>query len=344
MSHAGLDISDDAIRFIQYSGHGGSLAISKYGHVDLPQGLIEGGEVKDEKRFEEILSGLVRSNGLSYAKVSIPEEKAYLFETDVPNADQRSMSQNIEFKLKRTLPLSAADAVFTFDLLPKETGKSWRASVSAVQKSYIERMIKLLKDAGVVPISFETVPRAIARIVSSGAPGASIVIHCLSRKTGIYVVSEHAVGFTSTVSDGAAAADTSTYVNGLAAEIRRVYAYWLSKREAAGRLREEGHRRGRGQPARRRTAAPESIRHRGGRDRGCLARGLRCQPAMCPDRAERLSGICFRRRPGHMIEILRHTWTTLSFHIPKKKIFKRKYRIRAAVVFFSFCQFRASSA
>jgi hypothetical protein len=223
--HAGIDISDDAIRFIQYVNRGGSLSISKYGCVKLPIGLVESGDIKDSDKLCGILADFVRAHGLSYAKISIPEEKAYLFETEVPNGDQLSISQNIEFKLEQNIPLSAADAVFAFDILPKAAGKPLYASVSAVPKSYIERMIQLLRKAGITPTSFETTPRAIARVVS----GASIVIHCMERKTGVYVVSEQAVGFTSTISDGTAASDLSAHVEALATETRRVYTYWLSK-------------------------------------------------------------------------------------------------------------------
>lgn len=234
MSHVGLDITDRFIRFIEYSRHNGSLIISKYGRVDLPTGLIQSGEVKDEKKFVDILSDIVHKNDLSYAKVSIPEEKAYLFETDVPYGDSRVINQNIEFKLEQNIPLSAADAVFAFDLLPVEAGKPWRASVSAVQVSYIEHMIRLLRAAGIMPISFETAPRAVARIISASVPGASIVIHCLAHKTGVYIVSNHAVSFTSTITEGVSESDMSAHIEALAAEIRRVYTYWLSRSEADG--------------------------------------------------------------------------------------------------------------
>ncbi len=234
MSHAGLDISDDAVRFIQYSRRNGSFVIAKYGHVDLPPGLVESGDVKDEKKFGDILAGIAREHGISYAKISIPEEKAYLFETDVPSGDYKAVNQNIEFKLEENIPLAAPDAVFAFDLLPTEAGKPRRASVSAIPKSYIERMMKLLNEAGIIPLAFETAPRAIARIVSDGVSGASIVIHAMSRKTGVYVVSGSAVGFTSTIAAGAGDVDAAAYVTALAAEVRQVYTYWLSRGDTAG--------------------------------------------------------------------------------------------------------------
>ena len=234
MSHAGLDISDDAIHFIEYSGSSNGRKIKKYGRVALPEGLIDGGDVKDEKKLGDILSIMSREHGLSYAKVSIPEEKAYLFETDVPAAGARAISQNIEFKLEENVPLSAADAVFAFDLLPVEKGKPWRASVSVVEKSYIEGMMSLLRSAGIVPMSFETAPRAIARIVSGESAGAAIVVHCMARKTGVYIVSEHAVDFTSTIGVGVMEPDASAHAKALAAEVRRVYVYWLPKSDAPG--------------------------------------------------------------------------------------------------------------
>ena len=220
MSHAGLDISDEAIRFIQYSRHGGSIVISKFGKIDLPPGLVEGGDVKDDKKFGDIVSAISKEHGITYARISIPEEKAYLFETDVPYGDPVSISQNIEFKLEENIPLSAQDAVFAFDLMPTSAGKPWRASVSAIPRAYVERMLQILRGAGIVPLAFETAPRAIARIILEGPSESAIVIHAMKHKTGIYVISGSAVGFTSTIA-AAPDGDSGAYTEALAAEARR---------------------------------------------------------------------------------------------------------------------------
>jgi hypothetical protein len=235
-SHVGLDISDDAIRFIQYSKHKGSLVIGKYGQIGLPVGLIEGGDIKDEKKLGEIISTMSREHKMSYARISIPEEKAYLFETDVFSLDEKDIRQNIESKLEENVPLTAPDAMFAFYMLPMETGKPRRASVSVVPKSYIEKMIELFHSAGIIPIAFETVPRAIARVVSDDASGSIIVIHVMDRKIGISVISENVIGFTSTVLATADGSDMASYSAILAAEVRRVYAYWLSRDNSAKAL------------------------------------------------------------------------------------------------------------
>ena len=196
--------------------------------MDLPLGLVEGGDIRDEKKLEDILGAFAREHGISYAKISIPEEKAYLFETNVPYGDREAISQNIEFKLEENIPLSAPDAVFAFDLLPTEPGKPLRASVSAIPKSYIEKMMQILHAAGIAPLAFETAPRAIARVITEDASRSDIIIHIMGHKTGVYVVSGSAVGFTSTIS-ASAGSDSAAYADALAAEVRRVHAYWMSR-------------------------------------------------------------------------------------------------------------------
>ena len=236
MPHVGIDISDDAISFIEYSSPIGDRQLAKFGRIPLGPDIIDGGDIKDEKKMISILTDMAHTHNISYAKVSIPEEKAYLFETEIPYGDLKAISQNIEFKLEENIPLSAQDAVFTFDLLPGDRTRPWRASVSAVPRTYIEHMMDLLRKSGISPLAFETIPRAIARIVSGGKSEDILVIHAMNLKTGIYIISQHAVGFTSTISTGYKESDASAYTDTLASEVRRVYAYWLGKNVSEGSI------------------------------------------------------------------------------------------------------------
>jgi hypothetical protein len=176
---------------------------------------------------------MAKKNDITYARLSIPEEKAYLFETEVPVGNLAIISQNIEFKLEENIPLSAKDTVFTFDLLGVENANSLRASVSAVPKTYIEHMISIFSKAGIIPIAFETTPRAIARIISSAGHDGVMVVHSMKSKTGIYVISEHAIGFTSTIGAGSNESDPATYTDTLASEIHKVYSYWAGRNDSA---------------------------------------------------------------------------------------------------------------
>ncbi|MDB5238766.1 MAG: pilM [Candidatus Parcubacteria bacterium] len=252
MPHAGLDISDDAISCIAYSGSRHNKKLATYGRMDLPPGLIDGGDVKDEKELASRLTEFVKSHGLSYVKVSIPEEKSYLFGTEVPSGEFDAIEQNIEFKLEENVPLSAPDALFYFDLIPASTATgALRANVSVVPRTYIERYVALLKGAGLRPLAFEVAPKSIARATAlPGSYDTRLIIHVMNRKTGIYIVSGTVVNFASTVGVGGEDQDPqalSAAVAALAKEIDRVQSYWSS--HGTGQIVHEVLLAGRNSPA-----------------------------------------------------------------------------------------------
>jgi Tfp pilus assembly PilM family ATPase len=232
MKHAGLDISDDAIRCIEYDTGTRGTYIKKFASVAIPPGIIDGGDIKNEKALAELLSKFDHDNDLSYVKVSLPEEKAYLFQTDVPNVDVKAVTQHVEFKLEENVPLSATDAVFYFDLLPKTvTGGTLRASVSVVPRTYVEHFISLLNRSGIFPVAFEIVPKSIAKaIIPPHMDEAVMVVHVMQHKIGIYIVSGGVVCFTSTLG--------STDAASLTIETDRVYTYWMSHGIASSAIKQ----------------------------------------------------------------------------------------------------------
>lgn len=238
--HAGLDISDDAIRMLEYGRTQKGLAVSKYDKEDIPAGLIDGGDFRDEKKFTELLSDFVRRNRLSHVKVSLPEEKVYLFQTDIPSTSTREITQNIEFKLEENVPLAAQDAVFYFDVLPRSvTGGALRASVSVAPKTYVENLIATLRSVGLTPVAFEVAPKSIAKAaVSADSEETSLVTHFMDKKTGIYIISGGVVCFSSTIgmsyNSEKGAEDAGTLVK----ELNRVLAYWATRPDTHSNITE----------------------------------------------------------------------------------------------------------
>ncbi len=234
MPHAGLDISDDAISCISYAGQRRNKKLAVYGSMDLPPGLIDGGDIKDEKEFVARLTEFAKKHGLQYVKVSIPEEKSYLFGTEVLTGEFDSIEQNIEFKLEENVPLSAPDALFYFDLIPSTSAAkgNLKANVSVVPRTYIEHYISLLKKAGLRPVAFEVVHKSIARTIAiPDNYDTRLIIHVMNKKTGIYIASGTVVNFASTVAVGGedqSPEGVSSAVASLTKEIDRIQSYWVS--------------------------------------------------------------------------------------------------------------------
>jgi hypothetical protein len=240
MRYAGLDISDDALRCIEYRHTAHGLVVETFDSQDLPAGLVDGGDIKDEKEFVRILTAFAAKNHLSRVKVSLPEEKAYLFQTDVPSVDFRSIASNIESKLDQNVPLSAPDALFQFDLMPRAvTGDLLRASVSVVPRTYVEHMMSILESAHLTPVAFEVVPKAlVAAYVPPHAVGTHLIVHVMRKKTGLYIVSEGVVCFTSTIGWGSADLTAEGSRETLMGEIARVYSYWIGRNDVHGGISE----------------------------------------------------------------------------------------------------------
>ena len=126
MPHAGMDVSDDGIRCIRYEGAIRSRRVDLAAGSDFPPGLVDGGDIKDAKEFTDRIKAFATEHHLNRVRISIPEEKAYLFQTEVFGADKQSIVQNIEFKLeviaekaRRENPLSISSTAMSRPPKPK---------------------------------------------------------------------------------------------------------------------------------------------------------------------------------------------------------------------------------
>lgn len=242
MPYAGLEIADDALRCIEYDTAPNGLVISKYASAAMPPGVIESGDIADEAKFVDELKKFVKDNKLSYVKVSLPEEKVYLFQTDIPSTEVKDITQHVEFKLEENVPISAADAVFYFDILPPTvTGNALRASVSVAPKKYVEKMLKILHELKLTPMAFEVMPKSIDRaVVPKGSDETYLIIHIMAKKVGTYIVSGGVVCFSSTMTGGPLSdGDAKNYdAKNLAQEIHRINSYWQTRPDTHSHIHE----------------------------------------------------------------------------------------------------------
>ncbi len=235
--YAGLDISDEAVRCIEYSFNSHGYTLHRYGNRLLKPGIVDGGHIKDEKALIEQVTSLVKELKIHTVKASLPEERMYLFKTEVPDTNERQIRQNIEFKLEENVPLGASEAIFFFDKLPQaldenNSGKTY-ASVSVAPMDLVNSYLNVLKSSGLTVVSFEIQAKAIARaVVPHDNFETELIVHVMNKKTGLYVVYNGIVCFTSTISWGGESVrdkkpeEMGDSIFSLRREIEKVYTYW----------------------------------------------------------------------------------------------------------------------
>lgn len=233
--YAGIDISDDAIRCIEYSSNHHGYTLHRFGTRVLKPGIVDAGYIKDEKALIQELTSLTQELKLTTVKASLPEERMYLFKTEVPDTNEDQIRQNIEFKLEENVPLSPADAIFFFDRLPEGMNNDSKSivSVSVTPRELVHSYLNAFQAAGLTVVSFEIQAKAIARaVVPKDSTETQLIVHVMNSKTGLYVVSGGVVCFTSTIPWGGQLirnkkiADISDDIFSLRHDIERVYTYW----------------------------------------------------------------------------------------------------------------------
>ena len=207
MRPAGLSISDDAITALQLvpSG-GGRRRLGRFGRRPLPPGAVSGGALGDAEAVARELRSLRDELKSDFVRVSLSEEKAYLFETTLPSVPLGEARNAIELSLEENVPLAPREAVFDCALLARGNagGAGDTYVVGAVPRGTAEAYADLVRAAGFLPVALCLEAEAIARAVLPFSPtdDAVLLLNMNAGKTGLFIVARGTVQFTSTVSVG----------------------------------------------------------------------------------------------------------------------------------------------
>ena len=204
MPSIGLDLADESLKFVELINTKNGIRVGRHGERSIPTGVIESGKIKNPKRMEEILTSLRQEEGLKSVRVSLPEEQVYLFKLRLEKLGLVHIRESIELALEEHVPLSAADAIFDYELLSQDT-QNVELQVAAVPKNVIESYLSIFKDAQIRVQSFELEAQAIERaVIKKGDPETYMIVDFGEKRTGIFIVSRGIVMFTSTLDVGGA--------------------------------------------------------------------------------------------------------------------------------------------
>lgn len=206
----GVDISDTSLKYIQFqpdSHSGTELELSYWGDIDIPESVLHRGTVNDVKALSQAVGEVRERTGMSTIRVSLPEERAYLFETEIKKGTPfKEIRGLLEFRLEENVPLSPRDAFFDYDIIPDDLKTdTLRVSVTAYARETITNYYEACVSAGMTPISFEVEAQAIARAtIPKNDIGTHLIVDFGKTRTGIGIVYRGALMYTSTIDIGGA--------------------------------------------------------------------------------------------------------------------------------------------
>ncbi|MFA6416073.1 MAG: pilus assembly protein PilM [Candidatus Paceibacterota bacterium] len=168
MAAAGIDISDRSLKFFQLIEKRGQLIDGWHEEVELPAGIIEGGRIIQADKLKPIINSLSKKYGVTRAIVSLPEDRAYTLQLNLPQMKKSQLREAIAFQLEEYVPLPSNEIVFDYKLVKSGGDKnSLIVAVSALPKTIITEYVEVFSGTSMVPIAFEIEAQAMARSLLS---------------------------------------------------------------------------------------------------------------------------------------------------------------------------------
>ncbi len=201
----GIDISDGSVKFVQFKDTSTGPRLGIFGEKELPADTIISGVVNNIDALVSALSEIKKETGAQVASVSLPEEQAYLISLRLPFVPVASLREEIELHIEDHVPLSVSDVEFGYDILryPESDKDSYDLSCAVMPKKIIEGYTSPFDraDLGISLLEIET--HAVARaIIPHSMSGAVMIVDIGKKRTGIGIVSEHVLSFSSTIPVG----------------------------------------------------------------------------------------------------------------------------------------------
>lgn len=208
MPSVGVDISDTSLKYVEFKRDrrsGMSVELEKWGSIDIESGVVHRGEITSVQKLSDAIAEMKQATGTSYVRVSLPEERAYIFETEVKSGTPfKEIRGLLEFRLEENVPLSPRDAFFDYDIVEDDLQDGvYRVLVTAYSRDTIMAYYEACHSAGVTPIAFEVEAQAIARAtLPKDDKGTHMIVDFGKTRTGVGIVHRGSLMYTSTIDIG----------------------------------------------------------------------------------------------------------------------------------------------
>jgi type IV pilus assembly protein PilM len=208
MPAVGVDISDASLKYVHFkptSRADANREMVMWGDIPIPSGVVNRGNVEDHQKLVAVLKEFKAKTGAEFIRVSLPEERAYLFETEVksqlPLKEVRGL---LEFRLEENVPIPSKDVLFDYTLLPTAPdARSTHVSVVAYARNTIEAYFNACREADLRPLTFEVEAQSMARaMIPRDLVGSVMIVDFGKTRTGIGIVSRGVLLYTSTIDIG----------------------------------------------------------------------------------------------------------------------------------------------
>jgi len=241
LSDVGMVISDKSIQIVKFRekySPDQKFSVVHCNEEILPRGAVISGVIHNRDEVVKVLKELRARYHFNFVRATLPEEKAYLFVTEFDQMPLEDLRDAIAFIIEENVPVSLAESVFYFDVI-KSNLKSdkIKVAVSVLPQKEVEIYVEVFELAGITPVSFDIESQAIARaLIFEGDTRTQLILNIGEAKTGLYVVEDEVVQFSSTPAFGSHMEEDGSYgdLSSLKSEVRKLFSFWNTRLDRQG--------------------------------------------------------------------------------------------------------------
>jgi type IV pilus assembly protein PilM len=190
---AGVDVSDTSLKYVSFtnSNDKGDRAIKEWGDIAIPNGVVSSGQIVQPEELVKVLREFKQQTNAEHVRLSLPEERAYLFETEIKaNTPVKEIKNLLEFRLEENVPIPSRDVFFDYAIIrSKAERRNANVAVTAYAKDTIQSYYDVCIEAGLRPLSFEVEAQAMARsVVPRDIAGATMLVDFGKTRTGVGII------------------------------------------------------------------------------------------------------------------------------------------------------------
>ena len=204
----GLDISDFSLKIISLKKQRKGFAVASFGYFPIKKGIIEKGEIKQEKELAVLIKKSVQNVkgdklGSRHAVVSLPEEKAFLQMMQLPKMKREEAVQAVNFEAENYIPLPIDKVYIDFEIIPPVHNHLDHLDIllASLPRVTIDSYISVIKAADLVPAVLENESIATSRaVIKNGLTPTPVLIADIgTTRTRLGIYSGYSLRFATSV-------------------------------------------------------------------------------------------------------------------------------------------------
>ena len=165
MTSVGLDIGSKLIKIVQLTEHSGVITLEKYGIAELPPEVIVDKEVMDREVLIETIKNLVEKTGIEEKKVTIliSGKDCIVKSVSTEKLSRGELTKKSEQLAKDNIPFDISE-ISLDSLILKQEKESTELLLIAAKNESIYTHIDIVQDAGLIPISINSLPLVLENV------------------------------------------------------------------------------------------------------------------------------------------------------------------------------------